>query len=391
MLERVRGRLRSKDDKHPLWSLVLALFLASLYWIYLDKNVTRTVTISCTITKDVSPFADVSTLRANTINLRVPQDYTVSRIIDNDTGKEFAGKVALTFRGPGGVLKHLDPAPILFVNIKEPTSSEYDFFFDRRDIKSAKVELATYLVEMKPSELKIHLVKTSSLDVTLQAERLVVLYPDDPEGEWRKRVFLDTLRFSHATVTLRGSRNLLSSIRPDSKIFELDCRSLPQLMPALLRKAKGNERPTASFTLRLRPKFAALQIVEGEIQASVEVAPPARIFPAGRGEVWTIPVHADWVFSKLTPDRFRVDDSLQILVKSYNPELTRLLESGGETWAKKNIYCYVELEGIPPPEEGTEFYEDLTPHFLCKDQRFLHGRDFEVIVKSIVAVVRRNG
>ncbi|GEM_PF-2825713 len=384
------GRNRRQREKHPLWALILSFFLASLYWVYLDKTVTRMSSIACTITKDISPHTDLSTLMTNTINLRVPTDYTISRILDNNTGKPFHGKIILSFRGPGGVLKRLDQGPILFVDVKEPKSNEYDFIFDKNSVKSITVELPSYLVSMEPSELKLELVKTSSLEIPLQSERLAVVYPEDPEGDWQKRIFLDTLRFSHATVTLKGSRNLLAGIRAETKVFELDCRNLPERMPALLRAAKGNERPQASFPIRLRSEFGDLKIVEGEIQATLEVAPPARIFPSTPDSLWTLPVHPEWRYSKLDPSRFRVDETIQIRIKSYNPELTRELESKGQDWAKHRIYCYVELERVRPPVEGQDFYEQLEPAFLCKDTRFLPGRDFEIIVKSIVAVVRRD-
>ncbi|HHI81281.1 MAG TPA: hypothetical protein ENK02_15055 [Planctomycetes bacterium] len=365
----------------------MALVLALVYWLYLDQTVTQEKSVYVTIQKDVHAQDALVSLKAQSLSLRVPNNYTISKVLDNRTGKVFNRKVLLTFRGPGGILRHLETNPSFFADIPESNAPEYDVTIKLRSIKSTKVELSGYLKSMDPPELRVHLVQINSFELSITPERIRILYPEEDREEWAKRIFPGSIKIQPSSVTLSGSRNLLATITPETPIFQLDLRSLPARWKKRMEQGGGNDRFKETFHLKILPAFSSLRMNRESIDADLEVAPPADFFPKGSQVYYSIPIRVNWGPLQGKESLFRVDNKGQIQIKSYNAKLSRLLQQQGEEWVRKNIEARVQLDELDAQESRSkEYFRKLQPEFTCWDHRFVTGRDLEIILKSPIFI-----
>jgi hypothetical protein len=365
----------------------MALVLALVYWLYLDQTVTQEKSVYVTIQKDVHSQDALISLKAQSLSIRVPNNYTISKVLDNRTSKVFEGKVLLTFRGPGGILRHLETNPSFFTDVPESTAPEYDTTIKLHSIKSTKVELSGYLESMDPPELRVHLVQINSFELSLAPERIRILYPEEDTEEWAKRIFPGSIKIHPSSITLSGSRNLLATITPETRIFQLDLRSLPKRWKKRMEQGGGNDRFKETFRLEILPAFASLHMNRESIEANIEVAPPADFFPKGSQVYYSIPIRINWGPLQGKEAQFLVNDKGQIQIKSYNAELSRLLQQKGEEWVRQNIEARVQLNALDAQESRSkEYFRKLQPEFTCWDHRFVTGRDLEIISKSPIFI-----
>ncbi len=365
----------------------MALILALVYWLYLDQTVTQEKSVYVTIQKDVHTQDALVSLKTQSLSIRVPNNYTISKVLDNRTSKVFEGKLLLRFRGPGGILRLLETNPSFFTDIPESSAPEYDATIKVRSIKSTKVELSGYLESMDPPELRVHLVQINSFELSLTPERIRILYPEEDTEEWAKRIFPRSIKIRPSSVTLSGSRNLLATITPETQIFKLDLRNLPGRWKKRMEQGGGNDRVKETFRLEILPTFASLRMNRETIEANIEVAPPADFFPRGSKNYYSIPIRINWGPLQGKESLFQVVDKGLILIKSYNAKLSRLLEQKGEEWVRKNIEMRVQLDELDAKgSRSKDYFRNLQPEFTCWDHRFVIGRDLEIISNSPIFI-----
>ncbi len=365
----------------------MAVILALVYWLYLDQTVTQKKSVYVTIQKDVHSQDALVSLKAQSLSIRVPNNFTISKVLDNRTSKVFQGKVLLTFRGPGGILRHLETNPSFFTDIPESNLPEYDATIKVNSIKSTKVELSGYLESMDPPELRVHLVQINSFELSLAPERIRILYPEEDTEEWAKRIFPGSIKIQPSSVTLSGSRNLLATITPETQIFQLDLRSLPERWKKRMEQGGSNDRIKETFRLKILPPFASLRMNKKNIEANIEVAPPADFFPSNPKVYYNIPIRVNWGPLQGKEDLFLVDKKGPITIKSYNAKLSRLLQQKGESWVRQNIEARVQLDDLDTQDsQSKEYIRKLKPEFTCWDHRFVIGRDLEIISQTPIFI-----
>ncbi|MFQ5505033.1 MAG: hypothetical protein ACE5F1_09595, partial [Planctomycetota bacterium] len=333
------------------WTLPLALALAVVYWVYLYQVTTVNVKVTWGIVTDVDPGQAALGIKSEkTLAIIKPSRFTVTRITGPD--EKPIKTVQFHFKGPQGSLKNVRQSGVLYVLFPDPLTptdsggAPPSKVFRLEDIRSPRPGLTDYLVGMEPEEIRVELEATGTQTIAMSLAHVVIQYPDPP-ASWRPRFFHDTITFTPRNVSLRGPMNLLSKIRDEGKIFLVDCKNAEEQLERLASSTIGNgRRPPVVFPVRLQRKFKGLT-TSHEINAYIEIAPKPTIFPDPEGkESYRIDVTADWAHSSLEKDDYKITETVEIQIKSFNPVFSTLLKSEGENWVKRSLRVFVNLDEV---------------------------------------------
>ncbi|PIE23518.1 MAG: hypothetical protein CSA62_06660 [Planctomycetota bacterium] len=395
----------AREKQHPArrwtehWPLPLAFVLAVAFWFYLDGQVSIERTYHCRIVTDRSVEPDALEGNDGILHLRVRDDYTISSVRPSREGQESSStedppSLSLVFFGPKSALQALDGRVDFFVDIDPPTAGEQNASsrttrrFDLRDLRSQGGTLARYLNKMQYDEIQVVLEQSETARFTLVPKSLTLRYPD-PQEQWSRRVFLDTLEFTPAVVRLRGPSARLRRLVDSTELFELDVRELARMQKLLLPQGSGRERPRITFSLRLLPRYAnEFSVQDEQLLASVEVAPPA--WSSGEFELKVI---ADWSSSHLSPKEFALDrDTITFRIRSFDEQLTRLVKEGGDQWVQRWFRAIADIGRISRETDtsSTEFTTLLRAQFFfLGDESFVQGKHYEIEITSPLSLSRK--
>lgn len=371
------------------WPLPVSLLLAIVYWLYLNEQVSRKVTPELAV-EVIGPNEDHA---KKGLSIRKPtDDYIITKITRPD-GKPFdtaRERVRFTINAPGSHLKRIDTNLSLIAEIEIPAVTgsfderRIEWTLTKKDVKDATGELTSFIGEMDPPELRVHLQRsmTASLELRLKHVRLL-----PSEGPWANRLFRDSLEFGKDFVNLTGPLGLVQSLVDDEpkEVFVMDLRDK---LPKIVSSAPDERKPVTA-RLRLLPELKAAGItVDSLPQASIRVAPEPKLIKG-----ITLEVEVDWRNSTLNAETFKVDTSVEVEIRSYNRELSQLLgdQEAGKRWIDENLRCRVRVADVDPALDTTkpDFVAHLQPYYMTYDRDFREGRDFKILNTSLIQITRK--
>jgi len=244
--------------------------------------------------------------------------------------------------------------------------------------------LTHYIDKMEPSELTLVLERSASMNLTLTHENTLLQTPTD--GAWDNRLFRDSLRFQPPNVVLSGPQAQLDAIRKQPQVFVMD---LTKALEELVSTAPDQREPV-SVELRLKEALEKKGVVTSRLPtATIYVAPEPALFKGLAVKVWP-----DWTGSPLARTDFRIDKTVQVDVRSYDPELSRLLRNPqtASKWVADNVRCIVRLQRIDANLDPTkpDFVAHLEPHFFLYERLYRDGRDLRIQPVSLVSITRKS-
>ena len=369
------------------WPAPVSLVLAVVYWIYLNEQVTREESAKVAI-EMVNRRSD---LAQKALNIRTPgPEYVITKIRD-DSDKELdpeTTKVLFKFQGPGGYFKSIETQLTLIVDVEIEKAvgvvdrRETRFRFTLNDVKDAKGELTGFITEMKPDAITVYVQRARTETLGLDPAKVTIQHRDD--GEWDTRIDKDSLVFTPTFAILNGPVGELEDIGDRADVFVMDIAD--KLLNA---KSWRPERKAIPAQLRLKQTWIDRGIrLVNQPTASVLVAPRAVMF-----NNFKVAVTTDWIASNLDRNEFKVVESVEVDVKSYNDRLTQILSSPAKAkrWVQEWVKCTVFAREIDSGLDHSQkdFTTYLMPHFTVFDDRFKDGRDVFIIRRDQIKVTRK--
>ncbi|MDP6424147.1 MAG: hypothetical protein QGG14_05355, partial [Planctomycetota bacterium] len=204
------------------------------------------------------------------------------------------------------------------------------------------------------------------------------------DGEWDTRIDKDSLVFTPTFAILNGPVGELEDIGDRADVFVMDIAD--KLLNA---KSWRPERKAIPAQLRLKQTWIDRGIrLVNQPTASVLVAPRAVMF-----NNFKVAVTTDWIASNLDRNEFKVVESVEVDVKSYNDRLTQILSSPAKAkrWVQEWVKCTVFAREIDSGLDHSQkdFTTYLMPHFTVFDDRFKDGRDVFIIRRDQIKVTRK--
>ena len=392
-------RLSRAGDLHSRWPLPLALVLAILLWMSLHDKVEKSTVSICHIVRDAPIDSSLENLKSQALTLRLPQtrtSYKIDQLLDaNNQVMDPSAGVTFNFKGPGKLIRKVAERLQAYVDIPRPKredQNEYEFQFKAEDIRTVNQELSDFFTSMHPSLITVKLVASGKRTILLNRSHVRINY-HKPVNEWEKRIFTDSMQFNPKKVTLYGPNLLLQRIGKEPKIFVMDCENIEaQLANAI--KNNPSERPKLSFNLKLASNLQGLKRTKSDedLTVSVEVAPAPTRFPISENpkDAFILSIQADWKSSKLSAENFLVSDNIKIQILSYNEALDDLLKKGGKVWVKRWLRAVVDMgeidQNFKNSADQKEFRDYLSAKFLCFEEQYKLGKDFEINALGFIEV-----
>ncbi len=386
--EAARRREERQRGWRRHWPLPVSLALAIVYWIYLNERVSREERPSLA----VHFIAPDDPMPERGLIIRTPSsDLTVTemRTASNKIFDYAHATVLVSVTAPGAYLRTIEDLRLI-VDVKpqqvvgDLSTSVFEWKFTRKDLRDPAGVLTHYIDKMEPSELTLVLERSASMNLTLTHENTLLQTPTD--GAWDNRLFRDSLRFQPPNVVLSGPQAQLDAIRKQPQVFVMD---LTKALEELVSTAPDQREPV-SVELRLKEALEKKGVVTSRLPtATIYVAPEPALFKGLAVKVWP-----DWTGSPLARTDFRIDKTVQVDVRSYDPELSRLLRNPqtASKWVADNVRCIVRLQRIDANLDPTkpDFVAHLEPHFFLYERLYRDGRDLRIQPVSLVSITRKS-
>ncbi len=338
------------------WRKLVSLALAILLWLFLDRQITSSVTLECSLaTLDLEKVMPERT-QWSYLFARVPlRDYKEDAFLAPD-GTELK-YVSLTFEGPSHVIDSIQAGEQFSVRA-QPGRGEAAFEFEASMI-DGDPEILRVLKSMDPPRVTATFLRNASQELNLSSNNVEVLTPPTNGENYQKRLDLPAATFAPTTITLRATEEAFKTLDLSGKLLVADL-SNPDLWKGdeieaqltLLDRYRGQITTGAStVTIPLRPTFEQVTI-------NVRVLLDLGNTPFEESD-----------FESPEPQRIVLEASRQLMAHmSRDPQEQ-------QAWADDNLYIYA---GLPKGATLTELPAIMGRLQFSSDEGFEQGKDYLV-------------